>query len=523
MVFALISVALTGFVALSYEIIWYRAYAFASGNHPTGFGLLLGFYLTGIAIGSLASRAYCRSGDQVGNPRQIKSLAVYLLVANTISFLVVPCLAWTVTFTWWFVSFVLVWLAAAMLGATLPLISHFAVQPDHKAGAGLSYLYLANIVGSSAGSFLTGFVLFDLWSLGGVALFQLCVGVLVAAGMYVYAGGFSRASFLRAVSTSCVLIGGLSVSMPTLYGNIYEKMQFGRDYDHSPRFTQIVENRHGVITVTEDGQVYGGGAYDGRITADLVDDQNWIVRAYAISAFHPNPRHVLMIGMATGAWAQVIAHMPGVEKLTVIEINPGYLDIIAQYPEVRSVLTNPKVEIVIDDGRRWLQRNPHLQFDVIVQNTTWHWRAHATNILSKEYLELTKSRLGPGGLLMYNTTWSDDAQRTAVEVFPFAVRLFNCVVASSTPVVWDGDRLRAALTAWEIDGRPVLDLSIAAHRTRLDQILKVHDTLAQTPKKEGLESAESLLVRTKDATVITDDNMASEWAFLRGKAKDTLK
>ncbi|NUN14579.1 MAG: fused MFS/spermidine synthase [Myxococcales bacterium] len=523
MAFALLSVALTGFVALSYEIIWYRAYAFASGNHPTGFGLLLGFYLAGIAIGSLASRFYCHSGNQVGNPKQIRALAVYLLIANVISFLVVPCLAWMVTFTWWIFSFGLVWLAATLLGATLPLISHFAVKPDHKAGARLSYLYLANIVGSAAGSFLTGFVLFDTWPLEGVALFQLCVGVLIAAGMYVYSGQFSRVSYVQAVLTAGILLGGCSLAMPTLYGEIYEKMQFGANYDQSPKFTRIVENRHGVITVTSDSQVYGGGAYDGRVTTDLVDDQNWIVRAYAISAFHANPRRVLMVGMATGAWAQVIAHMPGVETLTVVEINPGYLEIIRHYPEVQSLLTNPKVEIVIDDGRRWLQRNPHRQFDVIVQNTTWHWRAHSTNILSKEYLELTKSRMDSRGVLVYNTTWSDDAQRTAVEVFPFAVRLFNCMVASGAPVVWDDQRLAAALTAWAIDGQPVLNLSVAKHRTRLEQVLKIDDTMALAPRREGVESVESILSRTKDAVVITDDNMACEWAFLRSKTKDSLK
>ena len=32
-----------------------------------------------------------------------------------------------------------------------------------------------------------------------------------------------------------------------------------------------------------------------------------------------------MIGLSTGAWAQVIANLRGVERLTVVEINRGYL------------------------------------------------------------------------------------------------------------------------------------------------------------------------------------------------------
>src|SRR5919109_1334015 len=113
------------------------------------------------------------------------------------------------------------------------------------------------------------------------------------------------------------------------------------------------------------------------ISTSLVNDRNMIVRAYGVGAIHPAPREVLMIGLATGAWAQVIANMPGVEKFTIVEINPGYLQLIAKYPQVSSLLRNPKVEIVIDDGRRWLARHPDRQFDVIVANVTFHFRAHA--------------------------------------------------------------------------------------------------------------------------------------------------
>ncbi|MBZ5585763.1 MAG: hypothetical protein LAQ30_26930 [Acidobacteriia bacterium] len=106
--------------------------------------------------------------------------------------------------------------------------------------------------------------------------------------------------------------------------------------------------------MTPDGTVYGGAIYDGRFSVSLVDDRNIIARAYALSAFHPAPKDVLMIGLASGSWAQVVANHPQVEKLTLVEINPGYLNLIPHHPEVASLLHNPKVDIVIDDGRRWL-------------------------------------------------------------------------------------------------------------------------------------------------------------------------
>src|ERR1700685_4178187 len=124
-----------------------------------------------------------------------------------------------------------------------------------------------------------------------------------------------------------------------------------------------------------------------------------------------------MIALATGAWEQVIASHPQVKHVTIIEINPGYLQIVRKYPVVASLLDNPKVEIVIDDGRRWLNRHPERKFDAIVQNTTWYFRPNVTRLLSQEYLRLAASHLRDGGVVMYNTTGSARAQRTGCSLF----------------------------------------------------------------------------------------------------------
>ena len=52
---ALLVSGFSGFIALSYEIIWFRAYSFVSQSSPQAFGLLLGAYLLGLAVGSLIS------------------------------------------------------------------------------------------------------------------------------------------------------------------------------------------------------------------------------------------------------------------------------------------------------------------------------------------------------------------------------------------------------------------------------------------------------------------------------------
>ncbi|MEI9968168.1 MAG: hypothetical protein WDM87_05905 [Terracidiphilus sp.] len=126
-------------------------------------------------------------------------------------------------------------------------------------------------------------------------------------------------------------------------------------------FTDLVENRSGVIAVDARGTVYGGGAYDGHFNIDPMNDTNGIFRAYAIPGLHPNPKNVLIIGLSSGSWAQILANDQQVEDVTIVEINPGYPQLIRERPTIVSLLTNPNVHIVIDDGRRWACRAPGSQ------------------------------------------------------------------------------------------------------------------------------------------------------------------
>jgi SAM-dependent methyltransferase len=280
-------------------------------------------------------------------------------------------------------------------------------------------------------------------------------------------------------------------------------------YNDGRPFAHVLENRHGVITV-RDNMVYGGGAYDGAFSTSVQPDRNAIFRAYVLAALRPSIRRVLMIGLASGSWAQVVANMPGVEKLTVVEINPGYLALIRSREEVRGVLDNPRVEVVIDDGRRWLSRHRGERFDLVVMNTTWHFRAHATNLLSQEFLRMVQQSLTPDGVLYFNTTGSEAAMRTALSVFPHGLRVFNFIAGSNAPLHPDRERWKAALQAWSLDGCPVFG-EAEADAASLQSLLSRLDTLNETPSATGLESDESLRRRLGDGPLITDDNMHSEW------------
>lgn len=322
-----------------------------------------------------------------------------------------------------------------------------------------------------------------------------------------------RGAALTVPLVTCLVLGAAAVGLAnTTYDAIYEKLLFKGDYTADTRFAHTIETRSGVINVTQEGKIYGGGVYDGVFSVGLMPDRNIIVRAYAFAATHEQPREVLMVGLSSGSWAQVIAHMPGLEKLTIIEINPGYLELIKRYPEVVSLLDNPKVDIVIDDGRRWLIANPSRRFDMVVQNTTWHWRGHITNLLSSEYFELIRSHLNAGGVFGYNTTNSHAALKTGCTVFKggFRVRSFNYV--SDAPLSLNRTRWRAALEAWRIDGKPVFDLTQPVDVARLEELLHYEDGRSGSVIDEDWHAdCAEILKKAADFPVITDDNMETEF------------
>ncbi|MEA2746516.1 MAG: spermidine synthase [Myxococcales bacterium] len=507
---ALVVAAASGFIALSYEILWYRVISFASLGLSGAFGLLLAFYLFGLALGARLAGAFCKDDAAAGDRTNLRRLAAFTFVANVFAWLVVPAFGWSARIWDWPLALGAVTLAAAMLGAILPLVCHFAIKPDDRAGANISYVYLANIVGSAAGSLVTGFVFLDLFPLQQVGAVITALGMMLVVLLLALSGGRDAT---RSVALGATVASGLLVVMmtPRLYDRIWERLLFKAKFDESSsRFAEVIETKSGVITVTADNVVYGGGAYDGKINTSLVYDNNGIQRVYGIGAMHPAPKKVLMIGLASGSWAKVVSAMPGVEKLTVVEINPGYLTLIGRHKEVASLLADPKVEITIDDGRRWLLRHAQ-RFDVIVMNTTYHWRAHATSLLSMDFMEIARAHLEQGGFLFFNTTGSDDVMKTAMTAFPFGLRVYNFAAVSDSPIVYDSERFRRMLDAFRLDGEPVVDTSTEQGAQVMDDLMAYAETISQPPQEEGLESRENILQRTRSALVITDDNMIPEW------------
>lgn len=499
---AILLAAACGFISLSYELLWFRVYFIAKGALASGFAILLGAYLLALALGSLWSHRLCKE-DQQDSSKYLRMIADVLVVAYLVAFISVPAFGWYCSVQ--YQQSRLPWLAlpAALIGAAFPLMVHFSVPPDRRAGARLSYLYLANIVGSASGSLLTGFWLMDIWSIQQISGFVLALGLAISAILYASCRFSPSALLVRLLLLLGVGAAG-SVAAPRLFDGLYEKIQLGTKYQPGYRFAEVLENRNGVITITPDKTVYCSGMYDGAINlSPKKPDNNRIIRAYAVSALHPDPRDVLMIGVSMGAWAQVLVNHPQVRRLTIVEINPGYLHLIPKFPEVASLLENPKVEIFIDDGRRWLARNPERHFDLIVFNSLAHWVASSAHLLSQEFQELARAHLSPGGIYYFNTTGSARAQRTAALVFKDARRIFQWIAVSDSPIQFDLERLQRTLWEYRIDGQQVLSKATSEDRAEVERIV--------FELKHQHESKDRILLRTSKFALITDDNMGYEW------------
>jgi spermidine synthase len=514
---ALCCAAFCGFAALAYEIIWYRLLTFAAQDTARVFACLLGSYLLGLALGSWFIE---RRSERHRNRRAATNMLGRLIFVSAIlGFAVGPAAGLVMKFvplsgtgptmaTAYLIVLLSICLGAASFGAIFPLIAEVSVDPVNKAGTRLSFLYAANIAGSTLGSFVVGFVLMDYLSLFSISLLLLVGGILF--GVVVLAtGGSSTASWRTGAvvgisAALLVVVGGRPIST-----TIYDRLLF-KDHYPAAHFQQVVEGRSGVIGVTPTGVVFGGGVYDGRFNVDLMHDINGIARPFAVSAIHPAPRHVLMIGLGSGSWAQVVANHPQLEALTVVEINPGYLTLISEYPAVASLLGNPKVRISVDDGRRWLVRHPGQSFDAIVMNTTLHWRNHISNLLSVDFLQIVREHLNPGGVLFYNITGSEDAMATGLDVFPYALRFSSCLAVSDSPIVFDRTRWRAVLLSYVIDGKLVVDSNDAQQMARLDEVVNIEED-ATGRQPFSIESDGQLRKRLQGRLIITDDNMGVEW------------
>jgi spermidine synthase len=494
--------ALAGFMSLSQEILWVRAVSYSAQGAPQVFGHILGFFLIGIAFGARQGEKFCERGRS----HPLTYIAGLFLFGALFYHFSIPLFTNATVINkglGLMLSYLTVSVVAFIFGNVLPILSHYGIRPGRPVGQSLSWVYMANIAGSTAGPLLTGFILMDRFSLQENVLY-IAVGSVIFSAFIILGASVTPRFKTGFVAASALAVALLSALHGPSYSHIFEKLRYGPRYSKKPFHTHLVQNRSGVIAVepNERGDIiFGGGGYDGRFSMDPVLNSNGIRRAFMIAALHPDPKEVLEIGLSSGSWSWVLAAYQKVKRLDIVEINPGYPKVIATYDERhQSILRNPKITIHYDDGRRWLRRNPDRKFDFILMNTTFHWRSNITNLVSREFLQMSKGHLNPGGVIYYNTTGSEDIIYTAAKVFKYVTTFSTFVAASDSPFDLSLAQKRENFTLFLDGGNAVIDPGVPA-------AAKVAEEMASA---DISDKAPALLER-KDLRMITDDNMLTEF------------
>jgi hypothetical protein len=489
-----------GFVSLSQEILWMRLYGYAAESLPQAMMAVLIAYLGGIAAGAAAGRQYC--GPSIND--SWRAAGRILIAAGALDLVLLALFPVAVLYSGnKTIGMVLIFAGAALKAAVFPIAHHLGVtSSSERIGHKFSKVYAFNVFGATLGPAVTGFLLLGVF--GTQQNMVLFAGASMALGI-----ACLDVPAMRTRGQKLLPLGGLIAAVAILLILPERLMRTISSPEGDPP-KHIVETRQGIIASYNGGKdgdtITGGNVYDGTTNLDPLINSNRLDRILVLPTLHERPRRVLMIGLSVGTWLKLATMFPGVEIIDAVEINPGYLELISRYPAQASALKDPRVRVHIDDGRRWLRTLPaDARYDLVIMNTTYHWRAFSTNLLSVEFLRELAAHMEPGAILAYNATGSPDALHTAAQVFPHA-RLFDTFVFCSKRNVFEvpkPDSQAAVLRQLRMDGKPYYDPEDRTSIPRLQQTrFRSLDEVAATA--------------ARPLAIISDNNLATEYRYGRG-------
>jgi spermidine synthase len=119
--------------------------------------------------------------------------------------------------------------------------------------------------------------------------------------------------------------------------------------------------------------------------------------------FHSGPRSVLVVGFGAGVTAGTFVVHPEVQRIVICEMEPLIPPVATHFfgNENFHVATDPRTEIVYDDARHFVLTTPE-KFDIITSDPIHPWVKGSATLYSREYFQLVKDHLNPGGVV---TQW----------------------------------------------------------------------------------------------------------------------
>jgi spermidine synthase len=512
-----IAIGLSGLSALAAEVVWTRLLSLMMGATVYTFSIILAVFLTGLALGSAAGSALSR---RLKNPR-LALAATQLLLAAAIAwaaYLIARSLPfWPINpaltpgpwigFQLDLVrSFLPILPAAILWGASFPLALAGLARPGQDGGRLVGRVYAANTVGAIVGAI--GFSLVVIPRLGTRQAGRLMIAAAILAALATIVpelrsrgrgmveasllippkrGLGARTAAIFAAGTVAALI--LLLVLPVIPWQLiaYGRYLPTRSLDqYKILFAGEGMNSSVAVTEAKDGARYFH--VSGRVEASSGAEDMRVQRmlGHVPALFHGDPKSVLVVGCGAGVTVGSFVLYPGVRRIVLCEIEPLIPKVVARFfgPQNYDFQKDPRVEIVYDDARHFILTTKE-KFDIITSDPIHPWIKGSATLYTREYIELCKNRLNPGGIV---AQWVPFYESTVATVKSEFATFFG-VFANGT--VWSNDLsglgYDVVLIGW--NGPAKIDLDTL--QTRLDS--EGYKRVSTSIHDVGFRSASDLL------------------------------
>ncbi len=452
-----VAIALSGFCALAAQVIWTRVLSLLFGASTYTFSLILAVFLIGLGIGSSLGSIIAKS---VGRPRIALGWCQLLNVGAMAwsAYMLMESLPYwpintSITTSIWYnfqLDFVRAFWAVLpgpiLWGASFPLALAAVARRGEDPGRLVGGVYAANTVGAIVGSVVASLVL--VYWFGSQRAQQVLMIVSGMSGLLLLAPaelgsasgnpstGSGRRKTLRWVA-SAVLIIALGVAaflirtVPAIPGILvaygrYAATWMGQQGD----IFYVGEGLSSSVAVSRFGDIMNYHNA-GKVQASSQPQDMRLQRmlGHFTTLVPKSPKKVLVIGCGAGATAGAVSIDQNVETLIIAEIEPLVPRVVSEHfgEHNFNVVRNPKTQVVIDDARHFLLTTDE-RFDAITSDPLDPWVKGAATLYTKEFFELAKSKLNPGGTVtlfvqLYEST--PEAVKSEIgtffEVFPNGV------------------------------------------------------------------------------------------------------
>jgi spermidine synthase len=230
---------------------------------------------------------------------------------------------------------------------------------------------------------------------------------------------------------------------------------------------------------------------------------------------HPKPRSVLIVGCGAGVTAGSFVVHPDIERIVICELEPLIPQVVAQYFELENygVVNDKRVQVVYDDARHYILTTRE-KFDIITSDPIHPWVKGAATLYTREYFELCKQRLNPGGVI---SQWVPLYESNMAAVKSELATFFEVFPHGS---VWGNDQGGTGYDTVLLGQEDPLLVDVDALLTRLNR--EDHAKVAKSVQEIGLTtigellgtyaaSASDLKAWLKDAQINRDRNLRLQY------------